>query len=142
MEDDPLAVGRPILITDQGPSEGRQLEGIRAVSIRNPDFLATGPRGVESDFFPVRRILGPVVMARRGNKKPWAGGLTSRWRDFGAPDVKITGASRVDEMAAQADLTDGAFYWCESFRFAAARNSDHPQFSLFAQYLIYCGCDV
>src|SRR5262245_34116980 len=105
MEDDPLAVGRPILINDQGAPERCQLEVVLAVSIRNPDFLATGPRGVESNFFSVRRILGPVVMARRGNKKPWAGGLTSRWRDFGAPDVKITCASRVDEMAAKADLT-------------------------------------
>src|SRR5215468_5010936 len=129
-------------MSDQGASEGCQLEGIRAVSIRNPDLGGTGPPGVESNFFPVRRILGMVVKARRGNKKPWAGGLTSRWRDFGAPDVKITGASRVDEMAAQADLTDGAFYRCESLWFAAARDRDHPQFTLFARHLIYRRSDV
>src|SRR5262249_57248301 len=114
MEDDPLAVGRPILVTDQGASEGGQLKGIRAVSIRYPDLAGAGPRGVESDFFPVRRIPGLVVHARRGNKKPWAGGLTSRWRDFGAPDVKINGASRVDEIAAQPALTDVAFDMCQS----------------------------
>src|SRR5262245_3487954 len=142
MEDYPLAVGRPILITDQGASEGCQFEGIRAVSIRNPDLTGTGPCGVESNFFPVRRIPGLVVMARRGNKKPWVGGLTSRWRDFGAPDVKITGASRVDEMAAQADLTDDTFYRCESLWFAAARNRDHPQFSLFVRHFICRGGDV
>src|SRR5262245_61584830 len=142
MEDDPLAVGRPILKTDQGASEGGPLEGIRAVSIRNPNLAGAGPRGVESNFFPVRRISGVVVEARRVNKKPWVGGLTSRWRDFGAPDVKITGSSRVDEMAAQADLTDGAFYRCESLWFAAARNRDHTQFFLCLRHLIYRGGDV
>src|SRR5262245_24966703 len=142
MEDDPLAVGRPILVSDQGASEGGQLKGIRAVSIRNPDLAGAGPRGVESDFFPVRRIPGLVVHTRRGNKKPWAGGLTSRWRDFGAADVKITGASRVDQMAAQADLRDVAFYRCESLWFAAARNRDHTQFFLCLRHLIYRGGDV
>src|SRR5262249_36768686 len=118
MEDQPLIVRRPACWPDQRAVKGCQSRRIRTVGIRNPDFFGSGPSPIVGDFFPLRRIPGREITACRRDENPRLPRLTSRWRDFGAPDVYVTCEPGVNEMASQTYPLDHSFQRYDSFRFA------------------------
>ena len=82
MEHQPLTVWRPVHETDKGSTKRRQLDGIRAVRLGNPDLAGARPRGAESNLFPVRRVPRLTVVECGRNQKLRSAGADLQGEEF------------------------------------------------------------
>ena len=69
IEQDPLAVSRPLRIGGVRSTDGRHLNRARAICVRDPDLRRTRTRGLKRQALSVRRVIRVSLVERRGEER-------------------------------------------------------------------------
>src|SRR5262245_7261273 len=70
---------------------------MRAVTIANPDFIASAAVRIKDDLLPVWRELCMPVSTCRGDQFHWRTEVSMRATDLKTPDVQVDEVAGVDQ---------------------------------------------